>query len=145
MADISTLMNYDKVFPVALKNLVTGDELGITFNVVSINSARAVAAAREYEKWVLAEKAQGREVDEVDAREGISRARITAVIDSWDWGQHSFGDLGSAPECTEENKKHVINHPNADWIRAQLVMGCADIENFMSELRKPARTSSKKK
>lgn len=145
MTDLSKLVDYTKPHAVHIKNPVTDEDIGVVFNVISMNSARVIAASREYERFLLAEKAAGREVDDYEKHKGFLEARLVAAIDSWDWGGASFGDLGSDPECNDENKSYIVSHENADWIREQLVDGVVGVENFTQVYPKPARNTSRKK
>ena len=148
MADISTLINYDQTFPVMIKNPITGEGVGITFNMVSMDSERVSIVDKriDTERWIAAfESAEKRLTPEIVAKFSAKseRERLIAAIDSWDWGDHEFGELGKSPECNEANKRYVIDHPNAHWIRVQLESRAVELVNFMHPPKKPARNTSK--
>lgn len=145
MTDLSKLVDYTKPHAVRLKNPVTDENIGVVFNVISMNSARVIEASREYERFLLAEKAAGRDIDEYATQSGFINARLAAAIESWDWGGKAFGDLGVDPDCTEDAKKYIVDHENADWIKSQLVAGIANIANFTQASLKPVRNTSRKK
>lgn len=148
--DIASAIAYDQTFPVALRHPGTGEEVGITFNIVSFDSERVVRAVKviEAERWAeiatSADKKLSAEkvVEYVDKTE---RAQIEACIDSWDFGGHGFGDLGDNPDCTADAKKYLVNHPNANWIRLQIAARAADLGNFSQAQPKPSRKPSARK
>lgn len=148
MADISTLITYDQTFPVAIKNPVTGGDVGITFNMVSMDSERVAIVDKriDTERWQAVFESKDKKLTpDMIAKFGekSERERLIVAIDSWDWGDNEFGTLGVNPECTEENKRYVIEHPNARWIRVQLEARAADLVNFTQPSKKPARNTSK--
>lgn len=148
--DFSKVVEYDRSFPVELKHPVTGEGVGITFNIVSFDSERVVKASKKVEsdRWaaVFANEERKLTPDQlVEFMDRDSRERVIASIDSWDWGGHSFGDLGPDPECTEENKRYVIEHPNARLIRIQIENAGADLGNFSQGPEKPSAKQSKAK
>ena len=132
MADLSTMVEYDKTYPVALKD-AAGKDIGVVFNVVSSDAERVVKALRKLEADRWASGAVGEEFDFAEYIAKQERVRLVAAIDSWDWGDNTFGGIDLSV-CDGETKSKVINHPNAKWIRDQLSMGAANIENFMHAL-----------
>lgn len=135
MADISALINYDQTFPVKIKNPLTLEEVGITFNVVSMDSERVAVVNKKIdtERWQAVFASEDKKLSaEMIATFGdkAERETLIAAIDSWDWGGNEFGTLGTDPECNEANKRYVIEHPNARWIRDQLSARAADLANF---------------
>ena len=148
MADISALINYDQTFPVAIKNPVTGEDVGITFNLVSMESERVAVVDKliDTERWQAVFESKDKKLTpEMIAKFGdkAERERLIAAIDGWNWGGNEFGNLGADPECNAENKRYVIEHPNARWIRSQLEAKAADLVNFSQPSKKPARNTSK--
>lgn len=144
MADIAALVQYDKTYPVVIRRLDNGEPVGITINVVSMDSKRVVDALRAVEAEKFASQARGAEVDIVAHVAAMERARLIASIDSWDFGGNTFGDLAADAPCNDANKAYLVDHPNAKWVRDQIAMGCANIANFTQAASKPARNTSKK-
>lgn len=145
MSDISKLFEYDKPFPVELKRRDNGASLGITFNMVSVEAERVVNALRRVDAERWKSEVVGSEFDVAAHIEKQEVERLVAAIDSWDWGGNEFGSLGADPECNEANKRYVITHPNAKWIRDQLSVGCILVENFTQPSPRSAPTTSRKK
>lgn len=148
MADISALVQYEKPFPVELE--FAGDKVGITINMISFDSERVVKAVRPVDARRVAAlygpKAQELEPDQiVNMAEEADRERLVAAIVSWDFGGNSFDALPVDPECTEENKRYLINHANAGWVRDQLMAAGNNLQNFTEKPLKSSRRSSKSK
>lgn len=142
MADLSSLVEYDKPHPVKIKT-PNGEDTGIVINVVSQDSQRVVKALRESQAdaWRSEAVGDGSFADMVKARE---RTILIHSIDSWDWGEHSFAHINTETPPDLEARTFLIDHPNAGWIRNSLAEGCAVIENFTNPLPKNARRGSKK-
>ena len=145
MADISKLFEFDKPFAVEIKRRDNDEPVGITFNMVSNESARVVAALRKVDADRWKREAEGEVYDPIAYIDKQHVERMVAAIDSWDWGGNEFGELGADPECTDANKRYVVTHPNAKWIVDQLAMGSFVVENFTQKSVAPAQTTSKKK
>src|SRR6476659_6637146 len=139
MTDFSKLIEYDQTFPVEIRRPDNGEKTGIVFNMVSSQSKRAVQAQKviESKRWaaVFADGADGKLTPEqtvsfIDLAEAET---LIACIDSWDWGGHEFGDLGKDPECNDANRRYVIEHPNALWIKVQLSEAAGRLSNFFPD------------
>ena len=148
--DIANLVTYDKTFPVKLIHPATGEETGIVINIVSFDSERVVKAVKavEAERWRVMFDNDDKKLspDQVlDFMDKTEREQVIAAIDSWDFGGSSFGDLGVDPECNDANKRHVVEHPNARWIRNQISARGADLTNFFQESATNSRKPSKRK
>lgn len=142
MADLSKLIQYDKTFPVVPK--LGGNPIGITINIVSFDSERVsrAVAKLDTEKWTLARGNEDKALTDdqrIDFAVRQMNEMIIASIDSWDFGGNSFGDLGVDPECNEENKRYLINHPNSKWIRDVVFAQGQEIDNFFGESPKPSK------
>lgn len=143
MADLSVAVEYDRVYPVALRNPVNGEEIGVTINVVSTDSRKVVAALRkaQSEYWSEYAKAKDGEKPELPDSERIV---LVNCIDSWDWGDQSFGHISGAGAASLADCEYLIDHPNSKWIRDQIGAKTADLENFTQGSPKTARRGSKK-
>lgn len=135
MTDFSSVIAYDQTFPVKILRPDTGEETGIVFDMVSAQSKRAVRASKvvEMKRWRSLFDSEDKSLSPeqiVEFSDQTEAEQLIACIASWSWGGHSFGDLGADPECTEENRRYVIEHPNAAWIRAQLSNAAGDLTNF---------------
>lgn len=141
--DIANLVNYEQEYPVELK--FGGKPVGITIWVVSFDSERVVKAVRDVaaERWVDVQAAGSDHMtpqQNLEFNRAAERAQLVSAISKWDFGGNSFGDLGKDPECNEENRKYLIGHQNARWIREQLVDKGTAIENFTNlPGKRPAR------
>lgn len=143
--DIANLVGYEDAFPVELYHLVTREPVGITVNVISMESDTVVNKLREFDKRKIAEyRKAGTAIEDIDFSDERAEVILAACIHSWDFGGQSFGDLGVNPECTDAAKQYVIKHKNARWIRDQISEGCANLENFIKASAKPAKPTSKK-
>lgn len=141
MADLSKLVEYDKAYPVTLMR--GGKPVGITINIISFDSERVTKAihAASSRKWMAArENDNGILTPEQVfqyANEEINEC-VIAAIDSWDFGDHSWGDLPVGFECNEKNKRYFVNHPNAKWIKDTIFAKGSEVSNFFGELPTPS-------
>lgn len=142
MADISQFVQYDKTYPVPL--VFKGKQIGITFNIISFDSERVIRACEHVaaKRWEAVFKNDDRRLTPDQVFEFTSmeeRERLVSAIDSWEFNGNSWGDLGQDPECNEANKRYVIGHPNAKWVRDLLNAKGQDLGNFSGELPKPSK------
>lgn len=151
MTDISKLVTYDQTFPVEIRRPDNGEKLGLVIHMVSSQSQRGVRAAKlvESRRWsaVFADGGDGKLTPEqtVDFIDQSRDEVMIACIDHWEWGGLEFGDLGADPECTEANRRYLIEHPNADWIKAQIKVAMDNLTNFFSDTVKPSARKSRAK
>lgn len=120
--DIAGLVNYEQEFPLELLHPGTGQPIGITFMVKSIDCAAADAAA------------QADAAVKVASGDGDDKAHLNiyaACISGWDWGENEFD--GDVPEYSEANCRKVIKHPSSKWIVRQLQAAVANVGNFTSD------------
>lgn len=142
MADASTFVQYDKTHPITLTR--GGEPVGITINIVSFDSERVskAIAKLDAQKWEAA-RTNEEKVLTPEQRYDFAVQQINemviASIDSWDFGGLSWDKLPADPECNEENKRYLINHHNAKWIKDVIFAKGQDIENFFGELPKPSK------
>lgn len=143
MTDFSSLIEYDKTYPVEIKHPLTGEDTGIRIYVVSSDSKRVVDALRKAtsEFWRLSATA-----GEGEGPSLPDSSRITLIhsIDSWDWGGGGFAHIVGAGPAAMADREFLIDHPNSGWIVDQISAGCANIENFTQASPKSARRGSKK-
>lgn len=148
MADIANLVEYSKAFPVPLKH--GGNDIGITINILSFDSEDVVKATRGIDARRVA-ALYGPKAEEIQPEEIVTmsdqaeRERLIAAIQSWDFGEHTFGELSAASECNDANKRYLVNHPNALWIRHQLISAGNNIVNFTNAPATTSRGKSKTK
>ena len=144
MADLSTAVEYDRVYPVKCKT-PDGSESGLIVNVVSKDSKRVVKALRDAQSAYWAALASTKPEDAANVMPpDVERVVLINCIDSWDWGEHSFAHISGSGPASLEDREFVIDHPNTKWIRDSIVEGCANIENFSQPLLKSARSGLKK-
>ena len=138
--DFSTAIEYDRVYPVVLKG-INGDTAGITVNVVSKDAKRVVEALRKAQGDYWAKLAQG----EIDVpMPDVERITLVHCIDSWDWGEHSWGHISGSGSASLADREFLIDHPNSKWFKDQIAAGTANLENFSHPSQKTARRGSKK-
>lgn len=149
MTDIANLVNYTQGYDVALRNPVSGDEIGITFTVTSLDApevtkANSLIESKRFKMMIEADdnKLSPEQIHALAAE--AERAQIAASVIGWEWGGKSFAALGADPEFTPDNVRYVIDHPNAKWIRDQLAAKAASLANFTEPSKKPARNTSRK-
>lgn len=148
--DIANAIAYDQTFPVALLHPGTGEEVGITINIVSFDSERVVKAVKavEAERWGTMFASDSKRLTSeqvVEFADKTERAQLIACIDSWEFNGHGFGDLGVDPVCDEAARAYLINHPNAKWIKDQIAGRAADLGNFSQPPEKSSRKKSPSK
>jgi len=143
MADLSVAVEYDRVYPISIKD-ASGGESGIVVNVVSKDSKRVVDALRKAQGDYWAELANRAPDDPEPAVPDIERIVLINCIDSWDWSEHNWGHVSGAGPASLEDRVFLIDHPNAKWFRDQLAAGTANLENFSHPSQKTARRGLKK-
>ena len=142
MADASTFVQYDKTHPITLTR--GGVPVGITINIVSFDSERVskAIAKLDAQKWEAA-RTNEEKVLTPEQRYDFAVQQINemviASIDSWDFGGLSWDKLPADPECNEKNKRYVLGHANAKWIRDQLNNAGTDLGNFTQASAKPSK------
>lgn len=142
MTDASKFVEYDKTYPVTLMR--GGVPVGITINIVSFDSERVSKAmhAVSARKWKAAAENEDKRLTPEQIYQFVDeeiKECVIAAIDSWEFGGLSWDKLPADPECTEENKRYFVNHPNAKWIRDVIFEKGQSIENFFGELPKPLK------
>lgn len=143
--DLSTAVEYDRLYPITLKGF-DGKDLGITVNVVSRDSRRVIDSLRKAqdEYWVaLKEKSENPSLPEPVLPDHV-RLTLIHCIDSWDWGEHSWAHISGSGAASLADREYIIDHPNAKWFKDQIAAGTANIENFSKPSQKSARSGSKK-
>ena len=142
MADLSQLVQYENAYPVHLKFM--GKPVSITMNIVSFDSERVIKAgdAVGAKRWAAIFESEDRKLSAEQVFEFAAmeeREKLVAAIDSWDFGGNSFGELPADPECNEKNKRYILAHTNAKWIRDQLNGAGSDLGNFTQASAKPSK------
>lgn len=145
MADLSNVVEYERPHTIQMNHPVTGQPLGVSVNVVSSDSQRVVAAQRRSNADYWAALAAASDSDVKPEAPDNSRTILVACIDSWDWGEQSFGHIAGSGVPSQADKEFIIDHPNAVWFKNQLVAGCAKLENFTNPSPKSVPTGLKKK
>jgi hypothetical protein len=137
--DLSKIVDYEAEFPVQILHPKTRKPVGVTFYLRSMaaKDIKKIDRLGRNEMLVANKKANegvfGISPEALDVGEKTEREKLIAAIKRWDWGDHSFGDLGKNPECTYENKAYVLDHAAADWFLADLYAGAGGIANFIQE------------
>lgn len=140
MANMASAVEYDRLYPVAIKNPY-GEDTGIVINVVSKDSKRVVDALRKAQSdYWSAIAAGGVDVAAPD----IERITLVNCIVSWDWGSESWDHIEGSGDASLADREYLIDHPNAKWIKDNVAVGTANIENFTQPSLKSVRRGSKK-
>lgn len=147
MTDLSKLVEYDQTYPVEIKHPLTGEPIGFTISVVSDQSrpvAKAVQAEqnKRIRELVTKEGEQPSEEENQEYVEALQRAALIASIVSWNWGEHTFGEINAESECNLENKTYLVDHPNSVFITEQLKVHAGNLRNFSTASEKPSRRKS---
>lgn len=142
MADLSQLVQYENAYPVHLKFM--GEPVGITMHIVSFDSDRVIKAGNAVgaKRWAAIFESEEKKLSHEQISEFADmeeREKLVAAITSWDFGGNSFGDIAADPECNEKNKRYVLGHANAKWIRDQLNNAGTDLGNFTQASAKPSK------
>lgn len=145
MANLSALIDYEREHAVKIKNPNTGEELGITINVVSADSKRVSGAVRKLQVEFDKLEVDGNPMPVRERMQRIEREILIESISSWSWGDNEWDSINGDSECNRENKEYLVDHPNSQWLVGQVAEGTAKIENFTQESSKPVRNTSKKK
>lgn len=144
MADLSTLVEYERLYPVEIKNPITGDSEGVTFYVVSTDSKRVVDALRKAQADYWGDLSKKKDGEAEPSLPDSERIILINCIDSWDWAGQSFGHISGSGKASLEDREFIVDHPNAKWVRDQVANGTARLENFSQASPKSARRGSKK-
>lgn len=141
--DFSKLVEYDRIHTVEIKHPQTGEDTGISFGVVSSDSKRVVDGMREWQSDIWAKQAEGGEFDRVKFAGDHTLEEIAHSIVWWDFGDNSWGEFSGRSEPSIADRRSLVSHANSGWLIAQLYSKSKDIENFMHQSQKTARTGSK--
>ena len=142
MTDFSTFVQYNVAHPVHLQ--FKGEPVGIRMDIVSFDTKDAVKVANDIagKRWSAVFENEDKKLTNeqvLEFAELEEQEKLIVAIKSWDFGGNSFGELGVDPECNEANKRYVICHENAKWIRDQLKARAEDIGNFTQAPAKPSK------
>lgn len=119
MTDLLSIVTYERAHPVALVHPKTKKPIGVTFKVTHIDSAAPSRVAADAE---ATEAITGK-------RSGKTQLRmIAACIQSWEWGDYTFGDDKKAPELTLDKAVEVLD--KAPWIINQISAEVYNLSNF---------------
>lgn len=133
MADISALFD-DALAEVEIVNKLDGKPLGIKMWIAPF--AADESANAWFRSRYLLERSKSDDVDSDAVAEFAVQAdirRIAASVRKWDWGGHSWADLGENPACTNENKLKVFSDSRASFIVEQLMQKAVALENFTAK------------
>lgn len=129
MADISALFD-DVLFPVEIKNKMTGEPIGLTIWLAPFEADESANAW--FRSRILVERFSSADSVPLDKMADIALQsdikRCIASARKWDWHGNSFAELGADPACTDANKARVFN--GASFIVEQLMDAGGKIENF---------------
>lgn len=122
--DIGNLVNYEAPHTYELKDVVSGDGLGIIFTLTSALSDAPKAVVRHHIDSRYAKKKS----KPITSKEGeeLTLNTLVASVTGWDWGDNTFNDEDLS--FSVANVKNILTL--APWIADQLRDEVDDIENF---------------
>lgn len=133
--DISTLYNYERLFPLELVFPHTDEKTGIVLQVRSASSDEAKAIIRKHIDDVTERQQRGKLVKgSMRLRQELEKA--ASWIAGWDWGEHSY--KGEKPEFSFKKAVEILDRE--DWIYAQVAEAANNLANFTNE---PAKRAAK--
>lgn len=144
MTDFSTAVEYDRAHKIKIVNPVDGSDTGITISVVSQDSKRVTDALRGLQADVWSKMAEGVTVSPVEAAHERENVILYSCIVHWDWGDGSFAHISGDGEPSLEDRKFLIYHNNAKWIKDQIAEVICNLQNFIQPSQKNAPSGSKK-
>lgn len=123
---IADIVKYETTFPLELVHPVTGDEIGVTFQIRSTSSAEVKAVDRRIMNTTLVAKTSGKS-PKIESLEKQTMERVAATIADWDWkGQ----ELNKGEGVLEYSKENCLKAMQIDWIFEQVNKAASDIGNF---------------
>jgi hypothetical protein len=134
---IVDLVDYDQTITIELKT-PKGDDVGVTFDVRSIDNDDAQAIMRKRRGRAISAMAQGgktKPTDDdvaallIDMIEPDGEILATCVV-GWDWGGQEFETGKGILEWSPSNARYVLTHPSTRWIRPQVQSAAQSIEVF---------------
>lgn len=123
MIDVSTLVQYEREYPLQIKHPATGRPLGITFFVRHIDCD----AANEMVKRQAAAKVLASEGEDPPGSD--HRDIYAACIARWDWGGNSYKGKVN-PELSLEAACMVMRDQQCAWMLRQVMEAVQKIGNF---------------
>lgn len=125
--DFSTRIDYERQHELVIKDPVTGADTDIKFYVIAADAEPVIKVLRDAQAKYWRERA----VKGDDAVPGDMELEILiASVTDWVWGDNTWGHIKDGVPATEENKRFVLSHQNAGWLRQQVKEACGRIENF---------------
>lgn len=143
--DISSVVNYEKLFPLTIRNPITDEPIGLTMKIRSSGSEACKTIYRKHADDVLEMRYKGKRPKGKQAeREELERT--AACIASWNWGKSpdkiekddegretiTPGEeatyKGDKPDLTISKAIEIID--NVAWIYVQVKEAADRLENF---------------
>lgn len=129
--DLSKLVDYDLTVPVEIHKDKDG---AVVFNVRSIDNAESQRIMAKRRATMMGKRV----AKDGDALDDETAEIMTDMIDpppeilatcvmSWDWGGHTFGDMGKNPKFTPENVAETLRYK---WIKNKVQFASQNIGNF---------------
>lgn len=111
---------------IEIKHPSTGDDLGITVTLVSMNDPRMSAIKRRIRVQRLEQERRGKAINVDDVEKNETDLLIGAMT-GWSWnGETVF--KGSKPEFNEKNIKEVFKE--LPWFKDQIAEALGDEKGF---------------
>lgn len=123
---IGNIVNYETTFTLELEHPVTGEEIGVSFEVRSASSDESKATQRRQLDFISKQKQRNKEVN-ISTFEQFEKEKAAACIADWDWKGQELHKGEGVLECTKEN---IMKAMNIDWIFDQVTRAAKDIANF---------------
>lgn len=124
--DISSVVNYEKLFPLTVKHPITDEPTGLTMQIRSSGSEACKTIYRKHADEMLQMRYKGKRPNGKQAeREELERT--AACIDSWVWGGEA-NYRGEKPALTMSKAIELLE--KVPWIYAQVKEEADKLENF---------------
>lgn len=123
---IANLVKYDSTFDLELTHPITGEPIGVVFQIRSESSPEAKVVVRK-EIDSMAVDIRKNKLPPAAKRESFELEKKAACIAGWDWGGQEFEKGQGVLEYSRENCIKVLQ---IDWIYNQVATASADLGNF---------------
>lgn len=135
--DISKLYNSEHLFDLEVKRPDTDEPVGISMKIRAASSDPVMSIIRKQANENVTLRQKGKTLT-ASVLEDQKVEQAAACIESWDWGDETYGDLG-VPKDTFANKCRVLKEQG--WIFAQVDEAANEFANFTDPSDKTASTA----
>ena len=123
--EISGIVNYETLFSLDIKHVVTDDKVGIKMKIRSAGSDGAKKVLRSQTNKNIERRVKNK-IPKSEQLERDELEKAASYIESWNWGSNTYN--GKVPELTMETAIEILEKEG--WIFGQVVEAANKIENF---------------